>query len=581
MVLSNTATPIYYGQFRNEVQSGRLPVCLEVSQQMSRIDALISDPRYYYDPEPVERFIAFCEAELVLTNGDPLVLLPSFKLWAEDLFGWYQFVERTRWIKDPNGGGQFIKKIIKDRLTKRQYLIVARGAAKSLYETCIQAYYLNCDPTATHQVTTSPTMKQAEEIMQPFRTAISIARGPLFKFLTLGSMQNTTGNRALRQKLASTKKGIENLATNSLLEIRPMTVDKLQGLRAKIVTVDEWLSGDLREDPTSAIEQGANKNPDWIILFVSSEGTTRNGAGDDIKLELAKILKGEYYAPEISIWHYKLDDVKEVADPAMWIKAQPNIGLTVQYEAYHKDVLRAEQAPSAKNDILAKRFGLPVEGNSYYFTFHETVPHRVNRGFWGMRCAMGADLSRGDDFCAFTFLFPLRDESFGVKTRSYISSSTFAKLSATQRIKYEEFMREGSLHVFEGATLDMNLVYDDLDAHIEDNQYEVVTLGYDTWGAREFIARWVSQRSEYNVEKVQQGARTESVPLGELKTLARLRKLIFDQALMMYAMGNCVVQQDTNGNKKLMKLSHDAKIDNVSAMLDAFIAWKLHKDDFE
>lgn len=581
MVLSNTETPYYYGQFRDEVDSGRLPVCLEVSQQMSRIDAMINDPRYYYNRDPVERFINFCEQEMVLTNGDPVKLLPSFKLWAEDLFGWYHFVERTIWDKNAGEDGMFVKKLVKDRLVKRQYLIVARGAAKSLYESYIQAYYLNCAPWTTHQVTASPTMRQAEEIMQPIRTAILIARGPLFKFLTMGSMQNTTGSRALRQKLASTKKGIENLATNSLLEVRPMTVDKLQGLRAEVFTIDEWLSGELREDPTAAIEQGASKNPDWIILFVSSEGTVRNGAGDDIKLELDKILKGDYFAPHISIWHYKLDDVKEVGTPHNWVKAQPNIGKTVQMEAYHKDVLRMEQVPHQKNDILAKRFGLPVEGQSFFFTFREILPHRVNRGYWGMKCALGADLSQGDDFCAFTFLFPLRNESFGVKTRSYITRATFEKLTASNRIKYEEFMREGTLHIFEGAILDMEQVFEDLMQHVEDNEYDIVTLGYDTWGAQEFMNLWKARKSDYNVEKVAQGSKTQSIPLGEIKTLARLRQLIFDQLLMKYAMGHCVVLQDTNGNQHLIKERHDAKIDNVSALLDAWVAYKLHKEEFE
>jgi phage terminase large subunit-like protein len=581
MVLSNTATPRYYGQFREAVRSGKLPVCQEISLQMSRIDALIADPRYYYDPDPVERFIEYCETELTLTNGDPLTLLPSFKLWAEDIFSWYHYVERTVWVKNPDGGGSFQQKLVKQRLVKQQYLIVARGAAKSLYESCIQSYFLNCDLSTTHQITTSPTMKQAEEVMSPIKTSIAIARGPLFKFLTMGSMQNTTGNRVLRQKLAATKKGIENFITNSYLEIRPMTIDKLQGLRCKVATVDEWLSGELRENVIDAIEQGASKNDDWIILAVSSEGTVRNGAGDDIKITLAKILKGDYYAPHISIWHYKLDNVEEVGQPEMWIKAQPNIGLTVQYEIYKKDVIKAEQAPSAKNDILAKRFGLPVEGQSYFFSFAETIPHRINRGYWGMRCSMGVDLSQGDDFCAFTFLFPLGNEYFGIKTRSYISSATFEKLTPTMRIKYEEFLREGSLHIFDGSILDMNLVFDDLERHIEDNQYEVVALGYDTWGAKEFIQRWIETKSDYNVEKVIQGARTESVPLGELKTLARLRKLIFDQQLMKFAMGNCVVQEDTNGNRKLLKERRDAKIDNVSALMDAYIAWKLHKEDFE
>ena len=580
MVLSNTAIPTYYGQFRELVQSGKLPICKEIELQMSRIDHLIADPRYYYDQKPVEKFITYCEAELTLTNGDPLKLLPTFKLWAEDIFCWFHFVERTVWDKENEA---FVKKLVKQRLTKRQYLIVARGAAKSLYESCIHSYFLNCDRSTTHQITTSPTMKQAEEVMMPIKTSITVARGPMFQFLTWGSMQNTTGNRALRQKLAATKKGIENFNTNSYLEIRPMTIDKLQGLRCKVATVDEWLSGDLRENVIDAIEQGASKNSDWLIVAVSSEGTVRNGAGDDIKLELAKVLNGDFYAPYYSIWHYKLDDVKEVREPWNWVKAQPNIELTVQMETYHREVTKMEQSPAAKNDILAKRFGLPVEGHSFFFTFRETIPHRINRGYWQMRCAMGADLSRGDDFCAFTFLFPLRNESFGIKTRSYISEATFQKLSLSRRNKYEEFLREGSLHVFEGAILDMDRVYEDLRGYIEsqENQWEVVTMGYDTWGAREFEARWKQDRSEYNMEKVRQGAKTESIPLGELKTLARLRKLIFDQVLMGWTMGNCVVQTDTNGNIKILKESREAKIDNVSALMDAYVAWKLHKEDFE
>lgn len=582
MVLSNTAVPTYYGQFREAVQSGRLPVCIEISQQMSRIDALIDDPHYYYDPVPVEKWIKFCETELVLTNGEPVTLLPTFKLWAEDLLCWFHFVERTVWVENANGaGGSFVQKMVKRRVVKKQFLIVARGAAKSLYESFLQIYFLICDKQATHQITTSPTMKQAEEVMSPIRTAIATARGPIFKFMTMGSMQNTTGNRALRQKLAATKKGIENFLSNSLLEIRPMTIDKLQGLRAKYATVDEWLSGDLREDVIGAIEQGATKNSQYLIIAVSSEGTVRNGPGDGIKIELGKILRGEQFAPHYSIWHYKLDDVKEVAEPNMWVKAQPNINQTVQMETYHEEVKKAEISPSAKNDIWAKRFGLPVEGHSFFFTFEETIPHRIHRGYRGMRCALGVDLSQGDDFCAFTFLFPLPWESFGVKTRSYISSASFTRLPVAKQLKYEEFLREGSLHIFEGAVLDMDRVVDDLEKHIDDHEYEVVTMGYDVWGAQEFSRRWIETRSDYNVEKVGQGSQTQSVPLGELKMFAQLRNLIFDQVLMGWTMGNCVVSVDTNGNRKLLKERRDAKIDNVSALLDAYVAWKLHKEDFE
>lgn len=579
--LSNTAVPTYYGQFRAAVESGSLPVCLEISQQMSRIDALIADPHYYYDPKPVERFIEFCETELTLTNGEPLKLLATFKLWAEDLLCWFHFVERTVWVADGTGTGAWVKKLVKRRVVKKQFLIVARGAAKSLYESCLQIYFLICDKQATHQITTSPTMKQAEEVMSPIRTAITIARGPVFKFMTMGSMQNTTGNRAMRQKLAATKKGIENFISNSLLEIRPMTIDKLQGLRAKYATVDEWLSGDLREDVIGAIEMGASKNSQYLIIAVSSEGTVRNGPGDSIKIELNKVLRGEVFAPEYSIWHYKLDDVKEVSEPWNWVKAQPNINKTVQMETYHEEVRKAEISASSKNDIYAKRFGLPVEGQSYFFTFDQTIPHRVARGYWGMRCAMGVDLSQGDDFCAFTFLFPLRDQSFGIKTRSYISRASYDRLSPARQIKYEEFLREGSLHIFDGAVLDMERVFADLEDHIEKNEYEVVTMGYDVWGSREFIELWTTTKSGYAVEKVGQGSQTQSVPLGELERLAHLRKLIFDQVLMGWTMGNCVVSTDTNGNRKLLKERRDAKIDNVSALLDAYVAWKLHKEDFE
>lgn len=580
MALSNTATPIYYGQFREAVLRGEIPVNREISLEMNRIDALIANPNIYYDDQAVEGFIRYCEAELTLTDGSDFFMLPTFKLWAEQIFGWWYFIKRSVFVPDKTGGGRFVEKTIKMRLTKKQYLIVARGAAKSMYAECIQSYFLNVDTSTTHQITTAPTMKQAEEVMSPFRTAITRARGPLFKFLTEGSLQNTTGNRALRQKLVSTKKGIENFLTGSLLEVRPMSIAKLQGLRPKVATIDEWLSGDLREDVIGAIEQGASKLDDWLIVAISSEGTVRNGSGDTIKMELAKILRGEYKAPHISIWHYKLDEIEEVANPAMWRKAQPNLGLTVSYEAYHLDVERAENAPASRNDILAKRFGIPMEGYTYFFTYEETLPHR-KREFWELPCALGADLSQGDDFCAFTFLFPLSTGEFGVKTRSYISSLTLHKLPGAMRQKYEEFIREGSLHVLEGTILDIMEVYDDLEQFIETSNYDVRCLGFDPYNAKEFVARWEAENGPFGIEKVIQGARTESVPLGELKKLASERLLLFDQALMSFAMGNAITIEDTNGNRKLLKRRYEEKIDNVSAMMDAFVAYKLNKEAFE
>lgn len=581
MGLSNTATPIYYGQFREAVLAGEIPVNREISMEMNRIDALIANPNFYYDDEAVNGFILYCENELTLTDGGDLHLLPTFKLWAEQVFGWYYFVERSVYEPTPdNHGGRYVTKRIKKRLTTKQYLIVARGAAKSMYAFCIHAYFLNVDTTTTHQITTAPTMKQAEEVVSPFRTAITRARGPLFKFLTEGSMQNTTGSRALRQKLASTKKGIENFLTGSLLEIRPMSIAKLQGLRTKINTVDEWLSGDLREDVIGAIEQGASKLDDYLIIAISSEGTVRNGSGDTIKMELMDILKGEFQAPHISIWHYKLDELDEVSDPAMWIKAQPNIGKTVSYETYQLDVERAEKAPASRNDILAKRFGIPMEGYTYFFTYEDTIPH-PRRSFGGMRCAMGADLSMGDDFCAFTLLFPLRADKFGVKTRSYITELTLMKLPAALRFKYEEFINEGSLHVLPGTVLDMMEVYDDLERFIEEEQYDVSAFGYDPYNAKEFVQRWERENGPYAIEKVIQGARTESVPLGELKILAEERMLIFDESLMQFTMGNAITLEDTNGNRKLLKRRYDEKIDNVAALMDAYVAYKAHKEAFE
>lgn len=581
MSLSNTATPKYYGQFRDAVIRGEIPVCEEISLEMNRIDALIANPSFYYDDNAVEGWIKFCEREMTLTDGSDLHLLDSFKLWGEEVFGWYYFETKSVWEPNPDGhGGHYVRKDVKNRLTKKQYLIVGRGAAKSLYGSTIQGYYITVDTSTTHQITTSPTMKQSEEIMSPIKTAITRAKGPLFQFLTEGSLQNTTGSRAKRMKLCSTKKGIENFLTNSLLEIRPMTVDKLQGLRCKIATVDEWLSGDIREDVVGAIEQGASKNDDYLIIATSSEGTVRNSAGDTAKMELMDILKGKYYAPHISIFYYKLDDVKEVADPAMWLKANPNLGKTVSYEVYQQDVDRAENAPATRNDILAKRFGIPMEGYTYFFTYEETLPHR-RRDFWQMPCALGADLSQGDDFCAFTFLFPLQNGCFGVKTRSYITSNTLAKLQSAMRVKYEEFINEGSLIVLDGTVLDMTDVYDDLDKMIIDRGYDVRCFGFDPYNAREFVERWERENGPYGIEKVIQGAKTESVPLGELKKLAEERMLLFDEELMTFTMGNCITIEDTNGNRKLLKKRYDQKIDNVSAMMDAYVAYKLNKEAFE
>lgn len=582
MGLSNTATPVYYGEFRDAVNDGLIPVNRFVEQEMNRIDSLIANPRYYYDEDAVKGFIKYCENELTLTDGSDVRLLPSFKLWAESLLGWYYFKTKSVYVPDEDGpGGHFEKRRVKKRLIKKQYLIVARGAAKSMYGSFIQNYFLNIDTTTTHQVTTAPTMKQAEEIMSPIRTAITRARGPLLKFLTFGSMQNTTGDRSLRQKLASTKLGIQNFLTGSLLEIRPMTIDKLQGLRNKVTTIDEWLSGDIREDVIGAIEQGASKDDqDYVILAISSEGTVRNGAGDTIKMELLSILKGDYVAPHVSIWYYRLDSVDEVNDHNMWPKANPNIGLTVTYETYQEDVERAVANPSTRNDILAKRFGIPMEGFTYFFTYEETQAHRP-KFFNGMTCALGADLSQGDDFCAFTFLFPLRNGGFGVKTRSYITERTLLKLQSSMRQKYDEFIEEGSLQVLDGVVLDMMEVYDDLDEFIEENEYEVRAFGYDPYNAKEFVDRYQLENGPYAISKVPQGAKTESVPLGELKVMAEDRMLIFDQALMVFAMGNAVTLEDTNGNRKLMKKRQEEKIDNVAAMMDAYIAFKEHKEAFE
>jgi len=581
MALSNTAVPYYYGIFREKVKRGEIPVNREISLEMNRIDALIANPNVYYDPEPVEGFIAYCENELTLTDGSDLVLLDTFKVWAEQIFCWYYFKSKTVYVPSAdNRGGKHVRRQVKKRLIRKQYLIVARGAAKSMYAACIQAFFLNVDPQTTTQITTAPTMKQAEEVMSPIRTAITRARGPVFKFLTEGSLNNTTGSRALRAKLASTKKGIENFLTNSILEIRPMSINKLQGARPKISTVDEWLSGDLREDVIGALEQGASKLPDYLIVAISSEGTVRNGSGDTIKMELSNILNGEYSAPHVSIWHYKLDDIEEVGMPEMWPKAQPNIDLTVSYDVYHEEVERAEKAPATRNDILAKRFGIPMEGHTFFFHYDETLPHTPQE-FWNMPCALGADLSQGDDFCAFTFLFPLRRGKFGVKTRSYITELTLKKLPGASRVKYQEFLDEGSLHVLEGTILDMNEVYDDLDTYIQSEGYDVRAFGFDPYNAREFVERWTTDNGPHAVEKVIQGAKTESVPLGELKDLAAERMLLFDERLMQYAMGNCMVLEDTNGNRKLYKQRRDEKIDNVAAMMDAFIAWKLHKEEFE
>ena len=587
MALSNTATPKYYGQFRDAVIRGEIPVCKEIAMEMNRIDALIDNPGVYYDDQAVEGWIRYCENELTLTDGSELHLLDTFKLWGEAVFGWYYFVERSVYQPNKDGhGGRYVKKRIKKRLINKQYLIVARGAAKSMYASCIQSFFLNVDTATTHQITTAPTMKQAEEVMSPIRTAITRARGPLFKFLTEGSLQNTTGARANRQKLAPTKKGIENFLTGSLLEVRPMKIDKLQGLRVKCATVDEWLSGDTREDPIGAIEQGAAKeqgsaeNNDYLIVATSSEGTVRNGCGDTIKMELMKILKGEYPAYNVSIWYYKLDDIEEVSNPEMWLKANPNLGKTVTYETYQLDVERAENTPAARNDILAKRFGIPMEGYTYFFTYEETECHR-RRDYWQLPCALGADLSQGDDFCAFTFLFPLSNGTFGVKTRSYITSRTLNNLPLAMRLKYEEFINEGSLIILEGTVLDMMEVYDDLDNHIMERDYDVRCFGYDPYNAREFVERWETENGPFGIEKVIQGSKTESVPLGELKKLSEDRLLLFDEKLMSFAMGNCITIEDTNGNRKLLKQRYEQKIDNVAAMMDAYIAYKLNKEAFE
>lgn len=587
MSLSNTATPIYYGQFRDAVIRGEIPVNREISMEMNRIDDLIANPGIWYDDEAINGFIAFCENELTLTNGEDLHLLDSFKLWSEQIFGWYYFVERSVYVPSPDGhGGHYEKKRIKKRLVNKQYLIVARGSAKSMYASCIQNYFLNVDTSTTHQVTTAPTMAQAEEVMSPIRTAITRARGPLYKFLTKGSLHNTTGSKANRCQLASTKKGIQNFLTGSILEVRPMSIDKLQGLRVKVATVDEWLSGDVREDPIGALEQGAAKeqgsaeNNDYLIVAISSEGTVRNGSGDTIKMELSDILKGEYYNPHVSIWWYKLDDIEEVNNPDMWLKANPNLGKTVTYETYQLEVERAEKNPAARNDILAKRFGIPMEGYTYYFTYEETLPHR-KREFWKMPCALGADLSQGDDFCAFTFLFPLSNGSFGVKTRNYITELTLMKLPAAMRTKYDQFMKEGSLVVMPGTVLDMMEVYEDLDNHISEREYDVRCFGFDPYNAREFVERWERENGPFGIEKVVQGAKTESVPLGELKKLSEERMLLFDEDLMTFAMGNCITIEDTNGNRKLLKKRYDQKIDAVAAMMDAYIAFKLNREAFE
>lgn len=581
-MLSNTATPVYYGQFRDAVMRGEIPVCEEISMEMNRIDSLIANPGVYYDDQAVEGFIRYCENELTLTDGSDLHLLDSFKLWAEQVFGWYYFVERSVFEPNEDGhGGHYVNKRIRKRLINKQILIVARGAAKSMYCSNIQSFFLNVDSSTTHQIAVAPTMKQSEEVLSPIRTSIIRSRGPLFKFLTEGSLQNTTGSRVNRAKLASTKKGIENFLTGSLLEIRPMSIDKLQGLRCKIATVDEWLSGDIREDVIGAIEQGASKLDDYLIVATSSEGTVRNSVGDTIKMEIMDILKGKYINPHVSIWYYKLDDIKEVNDPSMWIKANPNLGKTVTYETYQLEVERAQMAPATRNDTLAKRFGIPMEGYTYFFTYEETLPHPKRREYWSMPCAMGADLSQGDDFCAFTFLFPLSNGCYGVKVRSYISSLTLNKLTAAARFKYEEFIREGSLIVLDCSVLNMLEVYSDLIAHINERQYAVIAFGFDPYNAKEFVEKWISEYGEYGVTKVIQGARTESVPLGELKILAEERMLIFDQKLMQYAMGNCITLEDTNGNRKLLKKRREQKIDNVSALMDAYVAYKENREAFE
>ena len=582
MALSNTATPRYYGEFRDAVIRGEIPVCKEISMEMNRIDDLIANPGIYYDEQAVEGFVKYCENELTLTNGEDLHLLDSFKLWAEQIFGWYYFVERSVYKPSKDGhGGHYVKKSIKKRLINKQYLIVARGAAKSMYASCIQSYFLNVDTSTTHQVTTAPTMKQAEEVMSPIKTSITRARGPLFKFLTEGSLQNTTGSRANRVKLASTKVGIQNFLTGSYLEIRPMTIDKLQGLNSRINTIDEWLSGDIREDVMGALEQGASKNDDYLIVAISSEGTVRNGAGDTVKMELMDILKGNYINPHVSIWYYKLDSVDEVSDPDMWIKANPNLGKTVTYETYQLDVERAEKAPSTRNDILAKRFGIPMEGYTYFFTYEETLPQERKRDYWGLPCSLGGDLSQGDDFCAFTFMFPLKNGCFGIKTRNYITETTLMKLPQAMRAKYDEFINEGSLIVMTGTVLDMMQVYEELDEHISKCEYDVRCFGFDPYNAKEFVSRWERENGPFGIEKVIQGSKTESVPLGELKKLSEERMLLFDEELMSFAMGNCIAIEDTNGNRKLLKKRYDQKIDAVAAMMDAYVAFKLNREAFE
>lgn len=581
MALSNTAVPIYYGKFRDAVINGEIPVCKEIAMEMNRIDDLIDNPGIYYDDEAINGFIEYCNNELTLTDGSPLELLDTFKLWAEQIFGWYYFVEKSIYVpsEDGHGSGRYEKRRIKKRLINKQYLIVARGAAKSMYGSCIQNYFLNVDTSTTHQITTAPTMKQAEEVMSPIRTAIIQSRGPLYKFLTEGSIQNTTGSKANRQKLVATKKGIENFLTGSLLEVKPMSINKLQGLRPKISTIDEWLSGDIREDVVGSLEQGASKVDDWLIVAISSEGTVRNGAGDTIKMELMDILKGDYINPHVSIWYYKLDNVDEINNPDLWIKANPNLDKTVSYETYQLEVERAEKAPAARNDILAKRFGIPMEGYTYYFTYEETIPHK-HREYWGLPCALGADLSQGDDFCAFTFMFPFDDQSFGVKTRAYITSLTLSKLPSALRFKYEQFINEGSLIVLEGTVLDMDEVYDDLDAHIINQEYDIRCFGYDPYNAKAFVNRWETENGSFGVMKVIQGAKTESVPLGELKKLSEERMLLFDEELMSFTMGNCITLEDTNGNRKLLKKRNEEKIDCVAAMVDAFVSYKANKDTF-
>lgn len=581
MSLSNTATPKYYGEFRNAVMRGDIPVCKEIAMEMNRIDDLINNPGVYYDDQAVEGFVKYCENELTLTDGADLVLLDTFKVWAEQIFGWYYFVERSIYEPNKDGhGGHYVNRRVKQRLINKQYLIVARGSAKSMYGSCIQNYFLNVDTSTTHQITTAPTMKQSEEVMSPIRTAITRARGPLYKFLTEGSLQNTTGSKANRMKLSPTKKGVENFLTGSLLEIRPMSINKLQGLRVKVATVDEWLSGDIREDVIGAIEQGASKVDDYLIIAMSSEGTVRNGSGDTIKMELMDILKGEYVNPHVSIWYYKLDSIDEVGNPEMWLKANPNLGKTVKYETYQLDVERAEKAPASRNDILAKRFGIPMEGYTYFFTYEETLPHK-KRDYWKMPCAMGGDLSQGDDFCSFAFLFPLSNGCYGIKTRNYISSLTLMKLPGAMRLKYDQFMDEGSLVVLEGTVLDMMQVYEDLDDHIIKLGYDVRAFGFDPYNAREFVERWERENGPFGIEKVIQGAKTESVPLGELKKLSEERMLLFDEELMCFAMGNCITLEDTNGNRKLMKKRHEQKIDAVAALMDAYIAYKANKEAFE